>query len=65
MVEEDQHEHKGFSIRSRIQDKSDKWVKSVPGPGAYDTLELLDKNLKTSNSRIPNIKSAKFSSEKR
>ena len=29
-----------YSIHSKIDDKLDKWVKSVPGPGTYTYLNL-------------------------
>lgn len=56
---------KGFSIASRHKDLSNKWIDSVPGPGNYETLQLLDKNLKSSNSRVQNVYSSRFNKEKR
>jgi len=41
-------------------DLSDKWKLSVPGPGAYKTLELLDNNLKSKISKFESCKSGKF-----
>jgi hypothetical protein len=32
----------------------------VPGPGIYDTVELLDKNLKSLNSKFRNGRSQRF-----
>ncbi len=40
------------SLASRHLDVSDKWALSVPGPGSYKTIELLDKNLKSNVSRF-------------
>lgn len=56
---------KGVALRSRQPDNSQKWLNSVPGPGNYETLELLNKSLKSSNSRITNAKSVRFSKSKR
>lgn len=39
----------GFS--GRHVDLADKWIKQVPGPGSYRTLDLLDKNLKAQISK--------------
>ncbi len=51
---------KKVSLSGRIPDLSDKWIKGVPGPGAYKTFDLLDKNLKSNISKFSNIKTGKF-----
>ena len=56
---------KGPLLRSRLKDDSDRWLRQVPGPGNYQTLELLDKNMKSNNSRVQNVRSAKFSKSPR
>ena len=40
---------------NRLVSLDDKWGKQVPGPGNYETLQILDKNLKSHNSRVKNI----------
>lgn len=47
-------------IASRLADHSDKWVLSVPGPGAYKTLDLLDKNMKSSLAKYSSVAYGKF-----
>lgn len=55
--------HQTVSFHSRVADLSDKWIREVPGPGTYQTLELIDKNLKSSISKFGNARSQKFSKE--
>lgn len=50
-----------MTIAGRTVDHSDKWQLEVPGPGAYKTLELVNKQLKSPISNIPNCKTGKFS----
>jgi len=50
-----------ISLSGRVPDLSEKWIRQVPGPGTYKTLELIDKNLKSNNSRFGNARSQKFS----
>ena len=33
-----------YSLHPRLDDNTDKWVKSVPGPGAYSYLDLTKKS---------------------
>ena len=49
-----------ISFSSRVVDLTEKWIREVPGPGTYDTLELLDKNLRSQNSKFGNGRSQKF-----
>ncbi len=53
------------SFSGRLADLSDKWALSVPGPGAYKTLELLDKNRKSNLSKFGNSPTVKFGNSKR
>ncbi len=34
-------------MKGRNKDLSDRWIKSVPGPGTYNTLELINKDNRT------------------
>lgn len=31
-----------YSIRAKFEDRSDKWVKSVPGPGTYNNVQPMN-----------------------
>lgn len=53
--------HRTISFSGRSIDLSEKWIRQVPGPGTYETLELLDKNLKSLNSKFHNGRSQRFS----
>ena len=33
-----------YSIGTKLKDLSKKWIKSVPGPGSYSTIELVKNN---------------------
>ena len=39
-------------MSGRLIDQTENWIRKVPGPGAYQTLELINKNLKSSNSKF-------------
>ena len=56
---------RGYTLSGRNADLTDKWRKSVPGPGNYETIELLDKNLKSLNSKFANVPTGKFSKNAR
>lgn len=56
----DSKSNQTISFSSRVVDLSEKWIREVPGPGTYNTLELLDKNLKSQNSKFHNGRSQKF-----
>jgi hypothetical protein len=47
-------------LSGRLNDLSNKYIESVPGPGTYQTIDLLNKNLKANVSRFPSPSSAKF-----
>ena len=32
-----------YSLHPRLEDNSDKWIKCVPGPGAYSYLDLTNR----------------------
>lgn len=49
-----------MSMRSKLTDLSDRWVLSVPGPGAYQTVEMLDSQLKSRISGFPSVRNGKF-----
>jgi uncharacterized protein YktB (UPF0637 family) len=48
------------AISGRLPDLSNKWIKDVPGPGTYKTMELLDKNLKSNISKFQSCKTGRF-----
>ena len=47
-------------MSGRNVDLGDKWIKSVPGPGNYDTIQLLNKDLKSINSKFQNVQTGRF-----
>ena len=47
-------------LASRVKDLSNKWINEVPGPGAYKTLELLDKNCRSNLSKFESCRAGRF-----
>jgi len=54
-----------FSMVSRKDDKTDKWVRSVPGPGSYSHLDLTNKEQKNPISNFRNVSGGRINHEKR
>lgn len=54
-----------IGISGRFPDLSDKWIREVPGPGAYKTMDLLDKNMKSNISKFGSVRAGRFSKGER
>ena len=38
--------HVQYSMRAKFEDKSDDWIKKVPGPGAYNQVQPINHDCK-------------------
>jgi hypothetical protein len=54
-----------IGLSGRVADLSDKWIKEVPGPGQYKTMDLLDKNMKSNISKFGSARTGRFSKGER
>jgi hypothetical protein len=50
-----------YSIRAKFEDRSDQWIKKVPGPGAYNQVDTMNEDCKNFVSKYETAATAKFS----
>jgi hypothetical protein len=50
-----------YSMRAKLQDHTDKWIKQVPGPGTYNAVDPINEECKNFVAKYETAPSAKFS----
>ena len=50
-----------YSMRPKFEDRSDQWIKKVPGPGTYNQIDTINEHCKNFVSKYETAATAKFS----
>lgn len=50
-----------YSMRQKLEDRSDQWIRKVPGPGTYNYVDTMNGDCKNFVSKYESAATAKFS----